>query len=83
MKTKFINQNVTVTSVRFTSQFEQIPRRIEFGGRSYNFVDEGIRLSIKSGQRMTRLFDLSDGTQQFRLKREQDERNWQLVSISH
>lgn len=80
--TKLINQNVNVTSVRFGRQFEPIPRRIEFGGRSINFVDEGIRLSIKSGQHMTRLFDMSDGTQSFRLRQAADETNWQLVSIS-
>lgn len=82
MKKEFINENVTVTSVRFDKSFEPIPRRIEFGGRSYNFVDEGIRLSIKSGQRMTRLFDLSDGRTQFRLRQAQDSHGWELVSIS-
>jgi len=83
MKTKFINQNVNVTAIRFDRQFEPIPQRIEFGGTSYNFVDEGIRIAIKSGQHLTRLFDMSDGTQQFRLRRQSNETQWQLVSISH
>lgn len=82
MKKEYINQNVTVTSVRFDKSFEPIPKRIEFGGRSVNFIDEGIRIAIKSGQQMTRLFDLSDGRAQFRLKHTQDDHNWQLVSIS-
>lgn len=83
MKTKFINQIVPVTSVRFTRKFEPIPKRIEFGGRSVNFVDEGIRIAIKSGDAITRIFDMSDGSQQFRLRQAADERQWQLVSISH
>lgn len=82
MKTELINQNVAVTAVRFSRQFEPIPKRIEFGGRSINFVDEGIRIAIKSGQRMTRLFDMSDGNQSFRLRQSAGESNWQLVSIS-
>lgn len=82
MKTEVINQNVAVTAVRFGRKFEPIPQRIEFGGRSISFIDDGIRIAIKSGQRLTRLFDMSDGTQNFRLRQMADDTNWQLVSIS-
>lgn len=82
MKTKLINQTVSVTSVSFGRQFEPIPKRIEFGGRSINFIDSGIRLSVKSGQHVTRLFEMSDGTQNFRLRQVADESIWHLVSIS-
>ena len=82
MKTELINQNVAVTAVRFGRKFEPIPRRIEFGGRSINFVDEGIRIAIKSGQHLTRLFDMSDGRAHFRLRQAAGESNWQLVSIT-
>ena len=82
MKTELINQNVNVTSIRFTRQFDPIPRRIEFGGRSINFVDEGIRIAIKSGDRLTRLFDMSDGAQHFRLRHSAGESSWRLVSIT-
>ncbi len=80
--TQVINQNVAVTAIRFGRKFEPIPQRIEFGGRSINFVDEGIRIAIKSGQHLTRLFDMSDGRSQFRLRQAAGESNWQLVSIS-
>lgn len=82
MKTEVINQNVAVTSIRFGRKFEPIPRRIEFAGRSVNFIDEGIRLSIKHGELITRLFDMSDGRSRFRLRQTAGSHDWQLVSIS-
>lgn len=82
MTTTLINQTINVTQIRFGRKFEPIPRRIEFGGRAIHFVDEGIRLNIKHGQTTTRLFDMSDGLQQFRLRQTIGEGNWQLVSIS-
>lgn len=82
MKTELINQNINVTAIRFGRKFEPIPRRIEFGGRSINFIDDGIRFSIKKGQQFTRLFDMSDGRSCFRLRQAAGESGWQLVSIS-
>ena len=78
---EIINQEINVTAIRFTRQFDPIPKRIEFGGRAINFVDEGIRLSIKSGGRLTRLFDMSDGESLFRLRQAHGQ-GWRLVSIS-
>lgn len=82
IKTELINQTVNVTAIRFGRKFEPIPQRIEFGGRSIHFIDEGIRFKITRGQRITRLFDMSDGRQHFRLRQVANETNWQLVSIS-
>lgn len=82
MKTELINQEVNVTAIRFTRQFDPIPKRIEFGGRAINFIDEGIRLSIKRGENLTRLFDMSDGESNFRLRQATGQHGWKLVSIS-
>ncbi len=82
MKTELINQNISVTAVRFGRTVEPIPQRIEFGGRSINFIDDGIRIAVKSGQQLTRLFDMSDGRSHFRLRQAAGESQWQLVSIS-
>lgn len=79
---EIINQNVNVTSIRFGRKCEPIPQRIEFGGRSINFIDDGIRVSVKQGQQLTRLFAMSDGQSQFRLRQAAGESQWQLVSIS-
>lgn len=82
MKTELINETINVTAIRFGRKFEPIPQRIEFGGRSISFIDDGIRIAIKSGQHLTRLFDMSDGRTHFRLRQAAGESNWQLVSIS-
>lgn len=82
MSKTIINQEVAVTAVSFHRNFEPIPRRIEFGGRAYTFVDNGMRYSVKSGKRMARLFDMTDGTHCFRLRHEAGTAAWTLVTIS-
>tara|TARA_B100002049_G_C16032056_1_gene355003 strand:- start:682 stop:933 length:252 start_codon:yes stop_codon:yes gene_type:complete len=77
-----IEQPVTVTAVRFNKNFELTPRRIEFQGRTVDFIDDGIRLCIKKGSVITRIFDLSDGTSLFRLRQEPSSNHWNLLSIS-
>jgi hypothetical protein len=77
-----IEKPVSVTAIRFARNFETVPSRIEFEGRTITFIDEGIRLSIKQGSKITRLFDLSDGESLFRLRQEPSSLNWNLLSIS-
>lgn len=77
-----IERPVSVTAVRFGKNFEPVPRRIEFEGRTINFVDAGLRYHIKHGSEITRLFDLSDGESLFRLRQEAKSLTWNLLSIS-
>lgn len=77
-----INENVSVTAVWFDKDLGYVPKRIEFGGRSYTFVDKGLRYCIKRGTEITRLFDLTDGETLFRLKQSADRDAWNLLSIS-
>ena len=77
-----IDRPVAVTSIRFGKDFEPVPKRIEFEGRTINFIDEGLRFCIKHGGEITRLFDLTDGESLFRLKLEAKTLTWNLQSIS-
>lgn len=77
-----IEKPVLVTAIRFAKNFETVPRRIEFEGRTISFIDEGLRYCIKHGSDITRLFDLSDGESLFRLKQEPRSHTWNLQSIS-
>lgn len=77
-----IEKPVNVTAIRFAKNFETVPRRIEFEGRSISFVDEGLRYCIKRGSEITKLFDLTDGESLFRLKLEPQSHTWNLLSIS-
>lgn len=77
-----VDKPVSVTAIWFDKDLGSVPKRIEFGGRSYTFVDRGLRYCIKKGSTITRLFDLTDGEALFRLKHEVDVDAWNLLSIS-
>jgi len=80
MTKTIINKPIDVTAVTFSKQFEPIPRRIEFEGRSLTFIGSGIRYLIKKGDIATRIFDMSDGEAEYRLRH--DDSAWTLVAIS-
>lgn len=82
MTKTIINQEVAVTAVSFRRNFEPVPRRIEFGGQAYTFLDAGIRYLVKNGERVSQLFDMTDGTSNFRLRHDTGASNWTLVAIS-
>jgi len=82
MTKKFINQDVAVTAVSFRKNFETVPQRIEYRGVTYSFVGAGMRYLVSSGERKTRLFDMTDGSTKFRLRNESGASNWTLVAIT-
>lgn len=82
MNRQIINQRVEVTAVRFRGDLETVPHRIEYGGHSYTFVDNGIRYLIKQGSSMVRLLDMSDGHSKFRLRYDNEHSGWQLLTIA-
>jgi hypothetical protein len=78
---KAINQEVNITAVYFSNknQLKSFPRRMEFDGREYVFVESGLQYQIKSSDKELRLFDMTDGRSNYRLKF--DFKTWILVSI--
>lgn len=80
-----VNQTIEITSLAFTqprrtSRLEAFPKRMIWDDREYNFAEIGMHYLVKKGQELIRLFDVSDGQNDFRLKC--DEQNqWTLVSI--
>ena len=80
--TSFANQEVEVTAVYFRPHYnnhlESYPRRMVYNGQEYNFLEDSLSYLIKKGQHLIRLFDVSDGSIQYRLRL--DEANhWTLV----
>lgn len=59
---------------------ESYPRRMVLEGREYTFIDSGMRYLIKKGQQLIRLFDVSDGSTQYRLRLDGENR-WTLVNM--
>ncbi len=73
-----INQIVTVNSFYFRGNdvLKTYPRSVEFGNTTVSFQD-GLQCLIRKGQRIVRLFDMTDGRTTFRLKFEDNQ--WTLI----
>lgn len=78
-----INEEVNVTSVYFPNKnnLKSMPRRMEYKNEEYNFI-EGLQYLVQKGQRAVRLFDMTDGSNKYRLKFDSEAFTWTLLSIS-
>jgi len=78
-----INQEVTVPELYFKSegQLKSYPRRMEFGGREYTFMD-GLRYLVHKGVRAVQVFDMTDGARDYRLQFNSGEQSWTLVDMT-
>lgn len=82
MNNTMINEPVAVTSMGFKHNLAAYPRRIEFRGAIYEFIDSGLRCLIRQGDRMSEVLTMSDGQSTFRLRHDNHEGNWTLLTIS-
>jgi hypothetical protein len=79
-----VNKEVTVTSMYFKNRSRQLqayPRRIEFEGAEYTFIESGFRYLVQKGQQFVELFDMTDGVNSYRLKFDNHEHTWTLVGM--
>jgi hypothetical protein len=82
-----INQEVIVPELFFRSQGEvqgelrSYPRRMEYEGRDYTFMD-GLRYLIHRGQQLIQVFDMTDGACDYRLWFDTAAKSWTLVDMS-
>jgi hypothetical protein len=76
-----INKRVIVTSLGFRKNLAAYPKRIEFQGKTYNFIDAGLRCLVRQGERIAEILTLSDGTADFRLRHNNDDNTWTLLSM--
>lgn len=81
MKTyKSINSPVDVTALGFGRNMRTYPRRMEFDGTTYDFIDAGLRTIVKSGERVAQIFTMTDGACDYRLK--SDNGGWTLLGMT-
>lgn len=78
-----IEKEVTVPELYFKNdgQLKTFPRRMEFDGREYTFMD-GLRYLIYKGQQLVQIFDMTDGAHDYRLQFDNARRSWTLVDMS-
>jgi len=75
-----INSPVDVTAMGFGRDMRTYPRRIEFEGTSYSFIDAGLRTVIRSGEKIAQIFTMTDGANDYRLRA--DGGSWTLLSMT-
>jgi hypothetical protein len=83
----FNQQHVEITSVYFhkntkQQRLESYPKRMVYEGREYSFLDGGWRYLVKTGEKLVKLFDVSDGQSQYRLRLDEGN-NWTLINIKN
>jgi hypothetical protein len=79
MNSKLINSPVSITSIGFGRNMMTIPKRMEWGGRSYCFIDRGIRATIRRGENLATTVTMSDGERSFCLREQSG--SWTLLSV--
>ena len=77
-----INEQVIVTAMGFKKDLAVYPRRIEYQGLTYDFIDAGLRCLIRQGGRIAEIFTLTDGRADFRLRSDNRGYSWMLLSIT-
>jgi hypothetical protein len=77
-----INSPVDVTAIGFGQDLRAYPRRIEFGGSSYNFLDAGLRTVIRKGSQVAQILTMTDGDSNYHLRTDNHGGSWTLLSIT-
>lgn len=77
-----INEQVNVTALGFRKNLVAYPRRMEFRGVTYNFIDAGLRCLVLSGGLIAEIITLSDGIADYFLRSDNCGGNWTLLSIA-
>ncbi len=83
-KNRTINREVEITALAFQRRpggrgTQGYPRRMVWNDREVNFVDLGMHYLVQTGDALVKLFDLSDGSNTYRLR--QADNRWTLVGM--
>lgn len=83
MNSVVVNQEVTISGVYFKNknQLETFPKQMEFNGQTYTFLNSGWRYLVHKGKEIVRVFSVTDGNADFRLKLDASESRWTLLEI--
>lgn len=77
------NRQVDVTALYFTNingRVKSFPKRIELDEDVFTFVESGLQILVKTATGPMRIFEMTDGVRNFRLKK--DHLNgWTLLSV--
>ena len=77
-----INEQVLITQMGFKKNLTAYPRRMEFRGTMYEFLDAGLRCLVNTGGRVAEIITMTDGHKQFKLRSDNRGGSWTLLSMS-
>ena len=77
--TKFINTPVSITAIGFGPGMNAYPKRMEWAGRTYQFIDRGIRVVTRRGESTMSTVTLTDGQSNYCLREMSGA--WTLLSV--
>ena len=79
-----INKDVSIVAYYFrgNNQPKCFPKRMELNGKQVTFTETGLRHPTHKGQRMVHIFDMTDGSADYRLEFDAESLGWKLVYIS-
>lgn len=80
-----IGKDVNIVAYYFHNRGPRLrcfPRVMEWGGKRITFTEAGMVHPTKKGQRTIHIFDMSDGSADYRLEFDAASLNWTLVSIA-
>ena len=80
-----INKEVSIVAYYFRNRGDRLrcfPKRMEYDNKRVDFSETGLRHPTKKGQRMVHVFDMTDGSADYRLEFDAERLIWTLVSIS-
>ena len=80
--TQPINIPVTITALGFRKGLMAYPKRMEYGGKSYDFIDAGLSCVVARGEKVIQLLTMTDGISQFKLRSDNRGGTWTLLSMS-
>lgn len=80
-----INKDVNIVAYYFRSNARRLrcfPKRMEYDGKHVDFTETGLVHPTKKGQRMIHVFDMTDGTADYRLEFDAQDLSWKLIAIT-
>ena len=77
-----INEQVAITQMGFKKNLTAYPRRMEFQGTIYEFLDAGLRCLGRTGSQVAEILTMTDGQRQYQLRTDNKGGNWTLLSIA-
>lgn len=81
-----LNKAVNVVAFYFKNSGRRLkcfPKRMEYDGRRVEFTETGLRHPTQKGQRLVHVFDMTDGSADYRLEFDAQNLDWRLVSIAN